>query len=643
MKQSSIVFGIVSIIWVNVLDAQSPQGFFLNSWMARDASIPVFNDVKQTTEPVTASVKINFTDTITRVSRYIFGDNANLWTGTMSDNKELMKNIDDRNIGVLRGPGGSISDVFFWNRNVNQRPSDVPVALMGQSSSDWLWYGDRPNSWENWTMDVDSLYKILSQVNATGMITVNYGYARYGTGDNPVANAAHMAADWVRYDKGRSKFWEIGNEVFGDWEAGYRIDKSLNKDGQPEYINGSLYGQHCRVFIDSMKSAAQKTGVDIKIGVVMLDSYSASSSTWNRDVAAQAGDKADFYVVHSYFTPYNQNSDYATILRSYSKTVTYKTYVWDEVAKAGKPKLPVALTEYNIFAIGSNQPVSHVNGMHAVLVTGEAIRSGYGAALRWDLANGWDNGNDHGMFSFGNEPGIPKYTPHPAFFHLYYQQKYTGDVMLNSTVKGNQDLVIFPTAFHSGHVGTSIVNMANTSQIVRINIENFKFGDRYYTYTLTGLAGSYFSRKVFVNGAGNSLEAGGPENYDVLKANSSLITSEIRLNIPPLSTTIVLIEPGSKELIIDENIVGINDLLSTGPASIFPNPTPGNYSITDIPEGINRLEIHNAEGRIIDVEDVRGRVYYGNSNLNQLVPGLYLIRLTGNGKIINRKLIIKER
>ena len=47
---------------------------------------------------------------------------------------------------------------------------------------------------------------------------------RYGTGTNPAAKAAHLAADWVRYDNGRTKYWEVGNENFGDWEAGYRIN-----------------------------------------------------------------------------------------------------------------------------------------------------------------------------------------------------------------------------------------------------------------------------------------------------------------------------------------------------------------------------------------------------------------------------------
>lgn len=640
MKVRSIVLGFLVIFPTTVLEAQKPQGFFLNSWQPKNISTPAYLDLPQTSDPVTVSVKINFNDTITKISRYVFGDNANLWTGCMADNKELMKHIADRKMGVLRGPGGSISDVFFWNRNVNERPADVPPTLMGQTSNDWLLYGDRPYSWENWTMAVDSLYRIMGQVNATGMITVNYGYARYGTGSNPVANAAHMAADWVRYDKGRSKFWEIGNEVFGNWEAGYRIDKALNKDGQPEFINGTLYGQHCLVFIDSMKSAAQKIGVDIKIGVVMLDSYSASTSTWNRDVAAQAGDKADFYIVHSYFTPYNQNSDFATILNSYSKTGTYKTYIWDEVAKAGKPDLPVALTEYNIFAIGSNQPVSHVNGMHAVLVTGEAIKTGYGAALRWDLANAWDNGNDHGMFSYGGEPGVVNYSPRPAFFHLYYLQKLTGDVLLNSTVKTDPNIVVIPTAFHSGHVGATIVNKGSNQQVVRLNIENFRFGARYYTYTLTGIPNTNFSRKVFVNGIGNTLDAGGPDNYESINANSSLITDEIRIKTPPLSVTFVLVEPGDKVLTINEGILGIDDLLTSDNTLISPNPANGQFSITDIPQEIDKMEVMNFSGKIMYTETIKENTYSGNTNNKKLLPGLYFIHLSGNGRNIVRKLVV---
>jgi len=131
--------------------------------------------------------------------------------------------------------GLNVYTYYFFNQ-VSASPSDAPDSLLdagGKSGSAEYWYGGNTASW---TFSLDNYYKLLAQTNSTGIITINYGYARYGTSANPVATAAHLAADWVRYDKGRTKFWEIGNESYGNWEAGYRIDVTQNKDGQPEII-----------------------------------------------------------------------------------------------------------------------------------------------------------------------------------------------------------------------------------------------------------------------------------------------------------------------------------------------------------------------------------------------------------------------
>lgn len=624
---------------VTLTEGQPPQGFFLDSWQPRTVASPLYNNVQQTNDQVTVAITVDLSDTITKVSRYLFGDNANLWTGCMSDNKALMKKMADREMGVLRGPGGSISDVFFWNRNREQRPSDIPNTLVGSAEVSWPWYGDRPFPGETWTMDVDSFYSILAKTGSTGMITVNYGYARYGTSDDPVAQAAHMAADWVRYDKGRTKFWEIGNEVFGSWEAGYRINLPLNKDGQPEYITPALYGRHCRLFIDSMRVAAAETGAEIKIGVVMAEA-SSTGAGWNQAVATQAGDVADFYVVHSYYTPWNTNSDVATVLNSYTKTGDYKAYVWNEAEKAGKPKLPVALTEYNIFAVSGNQAVSHANGMHAVLVTGETMKTGYGAALRWDLANGWDKGNDHGMFSY-NEPFVPDYTPHPAFYHLYYMRRHTGDVLLNSTFTGAPDVVTIPTAFSSGQIGISLINKSKIRKVIRLNLKNFKVGERFYTYTLTGTEGEDFSRRVFVNGIGPSLVAGGPEDYAGIKANSSVIGEEIRILLPPLSAVFVLVESGTKELAVNNQVTSIDVTSGDDDIVVFPNPATGSFTVRNISGHAGIIEILNLNGSCLFSDKVSSASE--EIVINPGLPaGVYLISFRGYNTTHTKKLVINN-
>jgi len=624
------------------IKAQPPQGFFLNDWQAKSVTSPDYNDVTQTTDVVNVSIKINFTDTLTKVPRYVFGENSNPYTGFMSDNPTIMKNMKNLSMGVVRGPGGSLSDIYFWDRNINQRPTDIPNMLYGQTSTFDPWYGKRLLS-ETWRSDIDTFYSILKITGNTGLLTANYGYARYGTSSNPVSQAAHYAANWVRYDNGRSKFWEIGNENFGNWEAGYQIDQSLNKDGQPQTISGDLYGKHCLVFIDSMKNAAQKIGTDIKIGVVTAES-STTSNSWNSQLFAQVGDKADFYVIHSYYTPYNQNSTVETILNSSPSTGDYITYVRNGLTTAGKPQKPIALDEWNIFAIGSKQQISYINGIQASLMLGQVIKQKIGLACRWDLANGYSNGDDHGLFSYGSEPGVPLYNPRPAFYYMYYFQKYFGDVMLNSTIVGDNNVVVYPSAFKSGQAGAVIVNKGRSRQIVRVNIQNFKFGSRYYTYTLTGgTDNGDFSLKVFVNGNGTTYTAGGPDNYETIKANSSLVGDEIRIAAPPLSVTYFLVDSGQKQLLINETITpNAVKTVEEDEIGIFPNPAKNTITISNLPEEYKTLEIRNIEGQVVEVDSLTGKAGSDFTIPIQLGSGVYVINFLGDHKKITRKLLVEQ-
>ena len=163
-------------------------------------------------------------------------------------------------------------------------------------------------------------------------------------------------------------------------------------------------------------------------------------------------------------------------------------------------------------------------------------------ASRWDLANGWNNGDDHGLFSTGDEPGVAKYAARPAFYYLYYFQKYFGDVMVEATSAGT-NISVYASLFTSGEAGIVLVNKSNSDEVVELTLQNFKPGSRYYTYTLTGgTDNGLFSRKVYVNGLTTATEGGGPENYESIKAKSTLINGNIRLSVPKYAVVHLIVE-----------------------------------------------------------------------------------------------------
>ncbi|WPX23373.1 MULTISPECIES: alpha-L-arabinofuranosidase [unclassified Mucilaginibacter] len=526
------------------------QGFFLDGWQPKQFTLS--NNIVKATKPAAGNIiaTVDVAQVLTKASKKIYGNNTNPYMGPYITDPILMNYLTKLEPNILRFPGGSLSDVYFWNKGDNTPPADVPATLQdakGVVTNANYWYGNSPGG--N-AFTLDNYYKVLQQTNSAGIITVNYGYARYGKGPHPDQTAAHLAADWVRYDKGRTKYWEIGNENWGNWEAGYHIDLADNKDGQPQILTGLIYGTHFKLFADSMRKAAAEVGnTGIKIGMVITEADehlnpSVITPAWNADVLRQAGTAADFYVVHNYYTPYFKNSTPAEILATAS-SVTKSTMDWvkTSASAAGVTQKPVALDEWNIFATGSQQMVSNVAGLHAAMVLGEVLKNQFSMASRWDLANGWDDGNDHGLFNKGDEPGADKWNPRPAYYYMYFFQRYFGDRMVNSSVAGSGDIVSYGSSYTSGHAGVVLVNKGSKDQAVMIKIKNFVPGTKYYYHTLNGgTDNAPFSRKVFVNGSGPAGVSGGPLNFMDVAAKTSDIAGGITVNVPALGVVFLVAE-----------------------------------------------------------------------------------------------------
>ncbi|MBN2519067.1 MAG: T9SS type A sorting domain-containing protein [Bacteroidales bacterium] len=628
-----INIAILSILIITIKAGYSQKSnCFLDFTEPKNAVIPDYETVEIPANSAEVNIKIDFSDTLAKVSKYIYGTNANQYTGNYNNETKLINYIKLLSPNIIRYPGGLHSNEYFWSTGYDwstgyiNLPEDIPDLLMNSNGSTYEPFWVPGGGY--WTFGLDDFYSFIEKTGCEALITVNYSYARYGTGPTPVQTAAKLAADWVRYDNGRTKYWEIGNENCASWASGYRIDLSLNQDGQPEIITPKLYGEHVKIFIDSMKKAAAEIGHTIYIG-----------SQNDEGVLEGAGNSPDWMVDHTYFTPYQQNSNISTILNSVpAEAKKYADKTIAQTEKYGTDQKPVTMTEWNIFAEGSGQSSSYINGIHAVQVMGELIKNQYGMANRWDIANGWDNqnkGDDMGMFSTGNDldGSAYKWNPYASFLYMYYFQKFFGDHMVKVTsIENDNDIEAFASRFNSGESSIVLINKSSIEKTVRIFPQNFKVGNRYYYYTLTGgTDNGDFSFQVFVNGNGPSTQLGGPiESIETIKANSVLIDDQIKINLPALSVHFVLLDDGDK--ILDKPVDMIADKIN-----IFPNPTKGNVIVSGI-ENIQEINILSIDGRVIDDYSLPLGTNSIKISLNQK-PGIYFIQCIGAYQSISRKII----
>ena len=614
-----------------LLLASSPlfaQGFFLNDWAAKNIAQPAYVQTNVPSQTATATVSVDANNVVTKVSKYLYGHNAAVWGGEMENVPQLMTDVSNLSPNIIRWPGGNMSNDYFWDATSQATtPKDLPPDFVYND----LFYGANK---AGWTMSLDSYYTMLQKTNATGCISVNYAYARYGTSANPVAQAAHYAANWVRYDKNRTHCWEIGNENFGNWETGFAIDKAYNKDGQPDTISGDLYGKHASVFIDSMRAAGIEVGNALKIGVVTMESEPAGNfiqKNWNKGMMPQVASKADFLVTHHYYGPYNANSDVPTILNSVGDTKMIMNYVTNALKTyANHAPLPIAMTEWNINALGSGQRVSYVNGMHGILMLGEMILNKYGESTRWDFMNGWNNGDSHALFADG-DIGIAKYTPRATFYYMYYFQKYFGDRMVASTVVGDTNVVSYASTFTSGQSGFVLVNKDPNPQVAEIKFANFIPGAHYYYYTLTGgTDNGDFSRSVYVNGQSNVATGLGPSNYASLQPNgSNIVNGSVKIAMPKYSVVYVLVDnalplSSSSAVASSSGAAPISSSVKASSSSIKLSSSSGMMSSSSAPATTNLrgMDVALNSNAIVkyQVFDMMGHLYLTTNEINSQLP-----------------------
>jgi hypothetical protein len=593
-KHSSFCF---SIFLVLVFSGSAQLTTFFDAWEPRTFTIPSLTALSpQVNINPTVGINVNTSNEIADILPTHFGTNLTHFLGESSlAEQDFMDNLDNLGDVFFRYPGGNGSNQFFWDGN-------IPSSILNDAA---ITVNDLIDG-SGWRISPDDFTNVLAQTNSNGIIAVNASYARYGTDPNSIEVAAGYAADFVRHMNNdlnaNIKYWEVGNENYGSWQAGYEVNGNQ--------IDGTDYGSIFNVFVDSMK-AADPT---IKIGAVIFPQDN-NYNNWTRKVLQEVENSADFLIIHDYFKRKNNpnNVTYSEMMIAVSEVEEDVGNVNNMVTSyTSKPYgyFPIAMTEFN--SKTGEREIAMANGIFIARVLAEQIKNQMGMSLIWSFQNGLDNyGGDHGITA-RNSTVVPKNTPRPVY-HIYrYMNQFFGDKMTWS-YSNDTSINSYVTKFSNGDLGMLLINHTGNAEIVEFDFGTASLKDNFYWYEVNALDET--DKKVFINGQTSSLAEGGPESYTQVPAHTREVGGNTKFEIKPFSITFIANADNSSS-------VGIN---SKPDVFIqFNNPFQDQLSFLGelVPERVTILDVNGTPVLTSALKTI---------DTSQLFPGVYFLVVETEG------------
>jgi alpha-N-arabinofuranosidase len=280
----------------------------------------------------------------------------------------------------IRWPGGNVAQDYRWRWGIG--PRDERPAWVNPS---WK------NEVEPSDFGTDEFIRFVRLVGAEPSITVNVE-GRGATVDE--------AAAWVEYCNGpatstygmmrarngsaepyRVKYWEIGNEIWGDWVRGHS--------------DAATYARNFARYAASMRA------VDPSIQVIAVGD---NDMGWNRTVLKLGRERADYLAIHHYYGQRDMGGDLRNLL---ARPLHYERFygeveaAWRELAPDRRPRL--AINEWGL-DIPEPQQYSIVAALYGARLMNVFERQSGLIAMTAvsDLVNGWPGGiiqaGSHGVF-----------------------------------------------------------------------------------------------------------------------------------------------------------------------------------------------------------------------------------------------------
>ncbi|WP_194893763.1 ricin-type beta-trefoil lectin domain protein [Catenulispora pinisilvae] len=338
-----------------------------------------------------ATVTVNADQFLATLPATGTGVNFAVYDGTIATSP-VQSALRTGGLGAVRYPGGSYADAYHWQTNTVDGGGYVA-----------------PNT------DFDDYMGTVRAAGAQAIITADYG-----------SGTPQEAAAWVQYanvTKGYGvKYWEIGNEQYGNGEYGSKWENDTHSSH-----SATTYATNLLQYASAMKAVDPA----IKIGAVLTTPGSwpdgivgpGDTQDWNHTVLSIAGSKIDFVIVHTYPSSTSE-ADLLTKPQALVPGMMSAVHsLINQYAGANAPNVGIAVTEANATSYRDTAP----NGLFAPDEYLSLMENGAFNVDWWDLHNGTDctnlttvdgatDYNDYGMLSSGASCEPAQNTPFPAYY-----------------------------------------------------------------------------------------------------------------------------------------------------------------------------------------------------------------------------------
>ena len=349
--------------------------------------------------------------------------------------RDVFEKIKTLKPAFIRWPGGNVAQDYRWLWGIGARDERVTWSNLS-----WK------NEPESGDFGTDEFIAFARAVGAEPAITVNVE----GRGAT-----VEEAAAWVEYCNGPAtskygamraanghatpfgvKFWEVGNEIWGDWVRGH-------SDAETYARNYNRYAKAMRAVDPSIK----------------LIAVGDNNMNWNRTVLRAAGQNIDYLAIHHYYGRREAAGDPLNLM---ARPLFFERF-YREVEQMLRELAPSRNIKLAINEWGLDLPTERQYSMESALYAARLMnvfeRSGEIVEMSAvsDLVNGWPGGiiqaGRHGVFVS------------PIYLVNQVYNEHRGDVRLGASVAG--------PSFSSSREGSNVpyLDAAVTSDAKKIFIK----------------------------------------------------------------------------------------------------------------------------------------------------------------------------